>query len=164
MIQRMNNPGARAERDRRLVKPAFQRRPRLIFNNSGRQRFRTERQEVRDSPGAADELNFAAESSRSYIERVVDQQSARRDERTFAQIQRVSEPKRVYEIRGVPEKPRGDRGLRDFDVANGKDQTGFVLFCDFAVELDPVAQFEFGISIISETERGGPVSKTEVGI
>src|SRR5207302_5993400 len=88
MVERMNDSGSCAESERGLLKPTLQRRQRLIFNNSGRERFRSKRQKISNPTGAADELNFAAEGSGSDIESVVDQQTARRDQRTFAQVKR----------------------------------------------------------------------------
>src|SRR5438094_8624204 len=95
MVERMHDPDSCAESERRLLKPALQRGQRLIFNNSRGQRLRTERQKIRDPAGGANELNVAAEGGGSDIERGIDQQATRRDQRTFAHVERLKEPERI---------------------------------------------------------------------
>src|SRR5206468_11455141 len=163
MVERMHDPDSCAESERRLLKPALQRGQRLIFNNSRGQRFRTERQKIRDPAGAADELNVAAEGGGSDIERGIDQQATRRDQRTFAQVERLKEPERICEIRRFAEKPAGNGGLRDLDVTDGEHQTCLVLFGDLPAEFDAIADFEFRIAVVIKGKRGRLVSKIEVG-
>src|SRR5437762_7293558 len=143
MVERMHDPDSCAESERRLLKPALQRGQCLIFNNSRGQRFRTERQKIRDPAGGADELNVAAEGGGSDIERVIDQQTTWRDQRAFAQIERLREPERICEIGRLTQKSLGDRSMRDVDVTGGEDQTCFVLFGDPPAEFDPIADLEF---------------------
>src|ERR1700686_4182060 len=101
----MNHADAGAKSERRLFEPSPQWRLGLIFNNSGGQRLWSEGQKISDPTCAANKLNIAAESSGSDIESVVDQQTARGDERTFAQVERLSVPERIREIGSLAEKP-----------------------------------------------------------
>src|SRR5437867_929623 len=123
----MHQTGARAEGEKRLLQPALQRGQRLIFDYPGRERFRTERQEVAEPNRAAGQLDFAAKHSGSEIERGVTDKTARRDQRAVAQIERLSETERVNEIGGLTEKLIVDGGAGDLDVTRGKNQTGLVL-------------------------------------
>src|SRR5205814_3849576 len=60
VIERMLQPYARAKRERRLLKPALQRRQRQVFvgDNARRQRLRAEGQKISYASSAANELNL----------------------------------------------------------------------------------------------------------
>src|ERR1051325_8420331 len=121
VIERMHETGARSKREKRLLKPALQRRKRLIFHHAGRERFRTERQKIAEANRAARQLDFAAEHGRGEIECRVSNKAARRDQWTVAQIERLSKTKRVNEVRGLTEKLVVDRGAGDLDVTCGEN-------------------------------------------
>src|ERR1044071_2745899 len=160
----MHETGARSKREKRLLKPALQRRERLIFHHAGRERFRTERQKIAEANRAARQLDFAAEHGRGEIECRVSNKAARRDQWTVAQIERLSKTKRVNEVRGLTEKLVVDRGAGDLDVTCGENQTRFVLLGKLARELDAIAELEFRITVKIERQRREIVFKTEIGL
>src|ERR1043166_5651173 len=134
---------ARAKGEKRLLKPALQRRHCLIFDYPGRERFRTEWQKVAEPNRAARQLDFTAENSGSEIESRISDKAARRDQWTVAQIERLSEAERVNEIGGLTEKLVVDGGAGDLDVTRGKDQAGLVLPRKLAAELYAITELEF---------------------
>src|ERR1043166_6546481 len=122
----MDETGARAKGEKRLLKPALQRRHCLIFDYPRRKRFRAERQKIAEANRAARQLDFAAEHSGREIESRISDKAARRDQWTVAQVERLSKTERVNEIRGLAEKLIVNRRAGDFDVTRGKNYTGLV--------------------------------------
>src|ERR1700730_18581432 len=49
-------------------------------------------------------------------------------------------------------------------MASGKNQTHFVLFRKLATELDAVANFEFGVAVVSESKCRRSIPETKVGV
>ena len=164
MIQRMNRADARAKGERRLLKPALQRRLRLIFDNPRGERLGPEGKKISQARGAPGQLDFAAERLRREIEGRINNQTARRNERALAQIKCLSKTERIYEIGGLAQKFILDRSTRDFDVPGGENHTGLVLFRELARELDTIADLELGITIVIEGQRRQLVLEAEIGV
>src|ERR1041384_784044 len=160
----MHETGARSKREKRLLKPALQRRERLIFHHAGREWFRTERQKIAEANRAARQLDFAAEHGRGEIECRVSNKAARRDQWTVAQIERLSKTERVNEVRCLTEKLVVDRGAGDLDVTGGENQTPFVLLGKLARELNPIPELECRITVKVERQRREIVFKAEIGL
>src|SRR5436305_363341 len=81
----------RSESEGRLLEPALQRRPGLVFDDARGQRLWPERQKIGSSAGPADELDLAAERFGGNIEGLVEKETAWRDQRTLAQIEGLGE-------------------------------------------------------------------------
>src|SRR5947207_3612679 len=101
VVQRMNEPGTRAKCEKRLLKPALQRRLRLIFNDPRGERLGPEGKKISQARGAPGQLDFAAERLRRETEGRINNQTARRNERALAQIKCRRKTDRTYEIGGL---------------------------------------------------------------
>src|SRR5207237_4420927 len=86
--ERMNNAGARAEREGGLPEPALQSAARIIFHHTGSQRLWSKRNIVADPDRAADEFDVAPECAQRQVRGVLDDEPARGHERGVGQIER----------------------------------------------------------------------------
>src|SRR5882724_2260010 len=152
--KRMNNAGARAECDRRLLKPALQRSAWFILHHTGSKRFRSQRKVITNPDRSADIFDVASERARSQIQCVVDQEPPRRHVGALPHIDGICEAQSIYKIILVAEEDRLDVGIDYFDMPNSNGHAGLVVLCDFSRELESSAQFKFCVTVESESECG----------
>src|SRR6266496_4133312 len=162
----MNNAGARPECQRGLLEPVLQWSASLIFRHAWRGYLWRKWQVVRCAHRAPNVFNVASESVRCQIHRVFDQKPARVHIRALSRIKSVGKSDRVdLIIRRRPEqKLRLNLGVGDFYMTHRDGQAGFVVFRNFTIELESTAQFEFGVAIVSKSERGKPGSEEKIRI
>jgi hypothetical protein len=150
----VNDAGASAECDRRLLEPALQRSPRFVLHHTGSKRFRSKRKIIADPHRSADIFDVASERARGQIQGVIDQESPRRHEGTLPQINGICEAQSIYKVIFVAEKNGFDVGFDYFDVANSEAHAGLVVLRDFSREFEPSTQLKFCIAIEPEGECG----------
>src|SRR5438094_7757768 len=162
----MNNAGARAECQRRLLEPVLQWSASLIFRYAWRGYLRRKWQIIGGAHRAPDVFNVASESVRCQIHRVFDQKPARVHIRALPRIQSIGKSDRVDLIirRRPEEKFRFNLGVGDFNMTHCDSQAGLVVFRNFTVELESSTQFKFRVAIVSESERGKPGSEEKIRI
>src|SRR5437867_8122225 len=162
----MNNAGARAECQRRLLEPVLQWSASLIFRYAWRGYLRRKWQIIGGAHRAPDVFNVASESVRCQIHRVFDQKPTRIHIRALSRIQSIGKSDRVDLI--IRRRPEEERRLNlrvgDFHMTHGDGQTDFVVFRNFTIELESPPQFEFCVAIVSEGERGKPGSEEKIRI
>src|SRR4030095_1483169 len=160
----MDNAGASAKCDRRLLKPALERSARLILHHTGSKRFRSKWKVIAHPDCSTDKFDVASERARRQIQCVVDQEPPRCHEWALPHIEGVREDESIYKEILVSEKDRLSFGIDYFDMPNSEGHSGLVVFCDFSREFKPPSQFELGVAVEPEIDSGEASSKRKIGI
>src|SRR5580765_2796438 len=126
----MNNAGARAEGDRGLAKPTLQRcAGGLILNYARGEWLGSEWKIVADTHRAADKFDITCQRARSDVERVINEETARVNIWTLAQIKCVGESDGVYLIVAwAKKKTRPDFRVGDLHMTHRKDESDLIGF------------------------------------
>src|SRR3954463_7442144 len=120
------------------------------------QLLRRELQIVTEPRRAADELDLAANGRRGDVDGIVENKTARRDERTFAQIERLGQPDRIHLVGSLPEKWLTDPIPSPVHVARTEDHADEILFGEVAAQVEATAELELRVAIKVVGQRRNP--------
>ena len=148
----VDDPGARAEREQ--GPPVDLARLRLL----------ADRQEIGDPPGAADEIDVAAERARGEIDGVIDNQPAARVHLAVAQIERLGDADRADEIVRLAEQSGSMSALVISTWRANKHQAELILLRDLAGEIEPEAGLQFVVAVEVEGQRVEPGLEAEIAV